>query len=323
MLGDDAGDLFAWLRTLPFIDEGPDGLFPHDVARDGLLADLRWRDPGRYAYLHHRVRARLLARFHVAADERERLRLLADSIACQVFDALTRDDTAWTVVGAYADAELWGPTMEMIDFWRAADADYTIGGTDYPVFAHDWRRTDSAEWWELVAAREVGTPTRPTEEHPENPLLSPSEFAAAVRSALRDLAEPRRLRENPLLRSRVVRQHARAGVPPATTLRELLERAVGTLRPDLGEVVDRTFLRPTTTQERVAAALHVSFSTYRRRRDRAVAQICDWLWEREIGHRTTTGSPVTAPPARLMIFPCSTAPSAGPASRSAPTRSAP
>jgi hypothetical protein len=26
--------------------------------------------------------------------------------ACQVFDALTRDDTAWTVVGAYADAEL-------------------------------------------------------------------------------------------------------------------------------------------------------------------------------------------------------------------------
>ena len=52
--------------------------------------------------------------------------------ACQVFDALTRDDTAWTVVGAYADADLWGPTMEMIDFWRAADADYTIGGSDYP-----------------------------------------------------------------------------------------------------------------------------------------------------------------------------------------------
>ena len=92
-----------------------------------------------------------------------------------------------------------------------------------------------------------------------------------------------------MLRSRVVRQHARAGVPPATTLRELLERAAGTLRPDLGEVVDRTFLRPTTTQERVAAALHVSFSTYRRRRDRAVAQIYDWLSEREIGHRTTTG----------------------------------
>ena len=421
VLGGDAGVLFAWLRTLPFVDEGPDGLFPHDVARDALLADLRWRDPDRYADLHHRVRGRLLARVHAASDEREKMRLLADSIAaaprswlgtyvaplpivdeyvdqlrgsdraaivamtaawqgdeqaalvaywmdrrpgafrvfrtasgepggyaaclelgdgdlgedpgadamwryvqkhdpprpgeqvrawrffldrdrgqrssssvtlfaaCQVFDILNGHDTAWTLVGAYADAGLWGPTMEVLDFWRADDADYVVGGAGYPVFAHDWRRSDAQEWLELVADREVGTSTRATGEQAGNAVLSEPDFAAAVRSALHDLHAPRRLQENPLLRSRVVRQHARDELAPTEMLRDLLEQAAGTLRSDLSGVVDRTFLYPVTTQERVAEELHLSFSTYRRYRDRAVAQITEWLWEREIGQRTSTG----------------------------------
>jgi hypothetical protein len=61
-LGGDAGDVFSWLRTLSFIEEGPLGLFPHDLARDVLDADLRWRDRGRYADLHRRVRAHIVDR---------------------------------------------------------------------------------------------------------------------------------------------------------------------------------------------------------------------------------------------------------------------
>ena len=41
--GDDAQELFGWLRRLSFIQEGPYGLFPHDLAREVLDADLRWR----------------------------------------------------------------------------------------------------------------------------------------------------------------------------------------------------------------------------------------------------------------------------------------
>ena len=51
----DAGELLTWLRTLSVVEAGPYGLFPHDLARDVIDADLRWRDPTAYADLHRRV----------------------------------------------------------------------------------------------------------------------------------------------------------------------------------------------------------------------------------------------------------------------------
>ena len=41
----DAHDLFEWLAHLPFVEHGPYGLFPHDLARDVVYMDFRWRDP--------------------------------------------------------------------------------------------------------------------------------------------------------------------------------------------------------------------------------------------------------------------------------------
>jgi hypothetical protein len=433
----EARELFAWLRTQSFVEEGPYGLFPHDLTRDALDADLRWRDPDRYAELHHTVRAHVHARICSAGDEREKQRLMADAIflacpriklavyvattravkeyidelrdgdraaviemtaalqgpeqaelvaywmrrqpsafrvfrgargepqgygAClelhdateadlatdpgagamwrcaqrhgpsrageqvlawrfyldgthhhdsspsltlfaawQVLDILSRDRAAWSLVGTYTDAELWGPTLGYLDFWRADDADYEIDGTRYVVFAHDWRRTGIPEWLELTAAREVGAAARPAGEHTSELVLSQPEFADAVRAALRHLHVPEQLRRNPLLRSQVVRRHIRDGQSAADALRELLGMAAETLRADrrhgdLHAVADRTFLRPTVAQERIAEAMHVSFSTYRRHRDRAVAHIVEWMWEREIygpererGHQMDTG----------------------------------
>jgi hypothetical protein len=46
--GTDIDAIFAWLRNLPFMESGPHGLYPHDVVRDVLDADLRWRDPARH-----------------------------------------------------------------------------------------------------------------------------------------------------------------------------------------------------------------------------------------------------------------------------------
>jgi hypothetical protein len=57
LLGEDvAYSLFDWLRGLSFIQQGPQGLFPHDLARDVLDADLRWRNPQAYQALHRQVR---------------------------------------------------------------------------------------------------------------------------------------------------------------------------------------------------------------------------------------------------------------------------
>ncbi len=52
-----ARELFDWLRGLSFIQSSPEGLFPHDLARESLVADLHWRNPDWYSELHHRARA--------------------------------------------------------------------------------------------------------------------------------------------------------------------------------------------------------------------------------------------------------------------------
>ncbi|MBI3244802.1 MAG: ATP-binding protein [Chloroflexi bacterium] len=57
MLGvPDANELFEWLRGLSFVEFAPLGLFPHDLAREALVADVRWRNPDWYAEQHRRAR---------------------------------------------------------------------------------------------------------------------------------------------------------------------------------------------------------------------------------------------------------------------------
>ncbi len=420
MTGGDAGELFAWLRTQPFVEESPYGLYPHDVVRDAITTDLRWRDPGRYADLYRRKLAVFHDQVRATASERERLdltvltvvlngtrsphaalaslpptmRAYADGlhqgdrvpivamtadwqgpeqaelvaywlgrrpeafrvfrtatgeprgygacldlteadlgvdpgadamwgyaakfgppragerirawrffldrdhgqrpspsltlfVAWQTLDILLiGDDTAWSFVGAFGDAELWTPAMESLDFWAADEAGYTVGGSPYPVFAHDWRRTGIAGYTDLLHARQLGAPTRPAGQALGEAVLSRPEFTDAVRSALRALPTPELLRSNPLLRSRMVRQHGRAGRTPAENLRDLLGETAATLQPDLRVLIDRTFLRPTGVQERVADSLHLSFNTYRRHRDKAITRLTELLWDRETGsHR--------------------------------------
>lgn len=45
---DDAGPLYQWLSRLSFMETGPDGIFPHDLVRETLMADMARRYPGRY-----------------------------------------------------------------------------------------------------------------------------------------------------------------------------------------------------------------------------------------------------------------------------------
>lgn len=56
----DVHDVFTWLRELSFIELRPDGVAPHDLARDVLDADLRWRDPDTYGYVFRKVRGHSL-----------------------------------------------------------------------------------------------------------------------------------------------------------------------------------------------------------------------------------------------------------------------
>ncbi len=69
-------ELFEWLRGLSFIESGQRGIFPHDLAREALLADLRWRNPDRHDELHRRARGYYSARLGRASAQEQQSVLL-------------------------------------------------------------------------------------------------------------------------------------------------------------------------------------------------------------------------------------------------------
>jgi hypothetical protein len=92
-------ELFEWLRGLTIIESGPFGLFPHDVAREALVADLRWRNPDWYAELHHRARNYYAARLkHTHGQEQQRV--LFDYVFLHRDNAMIRPFLEWQETGA-------------------------------------------------------------------------------------------------------------------------------------------------------------------------------------------------------------------------------
>ena len=100
----DVHEIFEWLERLPFVEHGRYGLFPHDLARDVIYMDFRWRDPDA-AYL---VVERVLG-YEYGRLERthglDKQRVWFDILFVQRYNASLRRYFEWASVGtAYADA---------------------------------------------------------------------------------------------------------------------------------------------------------------------------------------------------------------------------
>jgi hypothetical protein len=95
MLGmPDVHELFDWLRELSFIEPGQQGLFPHDLAREVLIADLRWRNPDWYAELHGRARTYYTSRLEQTQGQ-EQHRILFDYIFLHRDNPAVRPRFTW------------------------------------------------------------------------------------------------------------------------------------------------------------------------------------------------------------------------------------
>lgn len=95
----DAHALFTWLRTLSFIEAEWRGLFPHDLAREAITADLRWRNPARYSQLHQRARAYYMTAL-AQKDSVAQQQALSEYIYLDRDHPLVRSSFAWQESGA-------------------------------------------------------------------------------------------------------------------------------------------------------------------------------------------------------------------------------
>lgn len=95
---DELGDVFAWLRGLSLMDVEVGGLFPHDMAREALLSDVRWRKPDWYVTLHTRARTYYLNHL-MLLESRDQRRLLSDFIFLHRENPMVRPYFEWQSSG--------------------------------------------------------------------------------------------------------------------------------------------------------------------------------------------------------------------------------
>ena len=185
----------------------------------------------------------------------------------------------------------WNEYFAVADLHRVTGADFTVGGRTYGLFAHDFRTVPVDAWIDMVVERGLSGNADPADLVGAERLLvlSRVEFEQAVRQALQHITRPKVLGRNPLVRTRLVQSRVGEGegVSGGQVLEALVRDAVNTLKDNpkddrLLRAVDRTYLRPASTQEAAASMLGVPFSSYRRHLSQAIARITEVLWKQEL-----------------------------------------
>jgi hypothetical protein len=119
----DVHEVFEWLRSLSFIEQGPFGLAPHELARDLLDADLRWRDRERYAELHDRIRRHVIGRIRDSSGGEEQ-RALLDFMYLHRGNPFTQPYWEWVSFGqAWADPLTPADHAEAVAMTRRHEGD--------------------------------------------------------------------------------------------------------------------------------------------------------------------------------------------------------
>lgn len=239
-----------------------------------------------------------LFRFWLARETYQSVSAVQSTIATQFArHFLTTRGLALTLT-PFADPRPWEAFCAYTDQRRAPAADFTVGVTTYACFGHDWRVGSPEAWLAGMSAREVGATPPPAAVETADPralVLDQTQFAAAVRQALRDYSRPDRLRDNPLLRCRLVSSRldssrltdADSTAGRVEVLRAELKRAadsLGDVPADrrLHRVIVRAYLAPAPSLERAAQILELPSSTFRRLLGTAVDRVTTMLWHLEL-----------------------------------------
>nr|WP_245974764.1 ATP-binding protein [Thermomonospora umbrina] len=218
-------------------------------------------------------------RFFVDRDEHQSAACAAGVVIVEFLQRrLASPRLSWDLVGSYRDLDGRRETFAFKGFHRAAEADFEVDGGRHYVFARDFRNGGLDAWVALMLEGEDALPVPASSS--SGAILPRTDFAVAVRRALRDLHRPDALARNPLNASRAVQEHEGG-------LAGLLREAAATLGADprglkAHRAVDRTYLRPAPTQERAAEVLGLPFSTYRRHLTTGIDRIVETLWQREL-----------------------------------------
>jgi hypothetical protein len=136
----DVQAIFAWLRTLSFIEQGPGGLFPHDLAREVLDSDLRWRDAAGYAELHRRLRTAIVNRI-LEGQGIEQMRATFDLVYLHRHNPVLQPYYQWQTFGTLYPEPI-APAEYPAVLQRIAE----FQGEDAASLAEHWLHCQPGAW---------------------------------------------------------------------------------------------------------------------------------------------------------------------------------
>lgn len=126
-----AAELFQWLGELSFIETGASGLFPHDLAREAITSELRWRNPDRHAELHRRTRAYYSARLTRASEEAQQS-LLFDYIFLHRENPVVQPFFDWdSGTQAFVDQAKQQDIPKLVEMVRLHEGDASASLAEY------------------------------------------------------------------------------------------------------------------------------------------------------------------------------------------------
>lgn len=230
-------------------------------------------------------------RFWMASDSYQQISPVQSQIFINmVRHYLTTPGLAFTFLPC-ADPEFWAPLFAYADLARMPELDFSSGGRQFGVYGHDWRAVPPMAWLALMGEREVGSaPIAPPAPVEQLIVLDAADFAQAVQQALKDITRPTTLRQNPLLRSRLVVDQVGLQADESeriAALGRIIRSAAESLQASprdmkLYRVLYHTYLQPAPTQELAAELLDLPFSTYRRHLKSSQERVIDILWNQEL-----------------------------------------
>jgi hypothetical protein len=134
--GEDVGELFEWLSDLSFMESGSLGLFPHDLIRDALVAELARRDPDLRRDFHGRARNYYLARLAEVWDHP-----IGNSPTQFIYDLsyLHRNNRITAGLFSWSRHEALAPGVPRAEEWAGIDeALQLFEGAESVRWAHYW-----------------------------------------------------------------------------------------------------------------------------------------------------------------------------------------
>ncbi len=92
--------LFDWLRNLSFFDQNNSGIFPHDIARETLSRDVKWRNPDWYHALHDKIRNYYIKKLSTTNGVQQRI-VLNELIFLHRLNPMVKPFFDWAEHGSY------------------------------------------------------------------------------------------------------------------------------------------------------------------------------------------------------------------------------